>query len=1091
MKSLRIAIRIQFCLAVILFHPQLASAQWIPDGIPVCTENEDQLYVDIVSDGVGGVIMAWEDRQFSSNHNIYAQRVDGAGNALWATNGIPICTATRHQESPKIVPDGSGGAIIAWTDHRFGSSQWIAVYAQRVDAAGAVLWAADGVYAAYTKYQAGDWAIASNGSGGAVFSWQQFDAGPGYVIRAQRVDASGARVCPCDVVICSDPTGIRSQVNMASDGAAGAIIVWNDRRSPLDGIYAQRFDAAGTVRWTANGVAVCTTAVAQSIPVIVPITFNGVVIAWQDLRNDAGDIYAQKLGVHGDPIWTTDGVSISSAANEQMNIDMVHDGSGGAFLTWEDARVDTNIYAQHVDNLGTDQWTTNGLAVCTAPKWQLSPRIVASNSYEAIITWEDRRDVPHLAWKGDIYAQRVTDSGGGGVWWTTDGIPICTASGGQESPVITTDGSSGAIIAWTDGRNGLSTGGDIYAQRTYYDACALVPTSFQFGEIQLGSYSDQSFEIVAGAVLSGEVTETCDDFDIVSGGGPFTLAPGESHEVTVRFEPTTIGDQSCYADMGDDLCRASMLWRGTGCPGSVVYVDADAGGTGDGSSWGNAVNELRDAYVLLDVCNGITEIWVAEGTYLPAAGSDRGVSFELGNGLAIYGGFDGTETSLGQRDVAAHPTILSGDLGATTKSDNSYHVVDGSNVTATAVLDGFTGFGGYADGTGDDQYGAGLFVKNGSPTVSNVTFSRNLAVGNGGGMYNEAGSPSLTDVTFEQNASEGGFGGGLTNWSGDPTITQAVFRANSASGGGGMYTGGGNPTLTNVHFEDNSVSVWGGGFYANGNATLVNGVFRNNSADMGGGVFNFFNLSGTYNNVTFSGNSASNSGGAMHSLRSVPTLTNVIMWGNTAPLNPETGYADGTPVISYSLIQGCGGSGIGWNPTIGNDGGNNIDADPWLKGDDWPDTPLAVYSCSPAINAGDNSAVPGGVTTDIEGNPRISGGTVDMGAYEYQAPKTGVEDDTDSNLPTVTAIKGAYPNPFNPTVTVEFDLDRRRNVEVSIYDVQGRLVRNLVNENRNRGTHRVRWEGRDNRGNQVASGIYLLLVRSEGWSDHRKIVLLK
>jgi hypothetical protein len=114
-----------------------------------------------------------------------------------------------------------------------------------------------------------------------------------------------------------------------------------------------------------------------------------------------------------------------------------------------------------------------------------------------------------------------------------------------------------------------------------------------------------------------------------------------------------------------------------------------------------------------------------------------------------------------------------------------------------------------------------------------------------------------------------------------------------------------------------------------------------------------------------------------------------------------------------------------------------------------------------------------------------------MGAYEYQGTATGIDDDPANVIPKVTALRSVYPNPFNPTVTVEFDLDRRRNVQMAIYDVGGRLVRRLLNEDRSPGTHRVRWNGRDDAGSSVATGVYFLQVRSEGWSVQRKIVLLK
>src|SRR5262245_30687683 len=118
----------------------------------------------------------------------------------------------------------------------------------------------------------------------------------------------------------------------------------------------------------------------------------------------------------------------------------------------------------------------------------------------------------------------------------------------------------------------------------------------------------------------------------------------------------------------------------------IVYVNDNATGANNGASWANAYTSLQTA-----IANAFssTEIWVAAGTYTP--GTLRTDTFTLKNTTAIYGGFAGTETLRSQRNIAANPTILSGDIGAVgSNADNSYHVVSGVGTNNTAVLDGFT-----------------------------------------------------------------------------------------------------------------------------------------------------------------------------------------------------------------------------------------------------------------------------------------------------------------------------------------------------------------------------------------------------------------
>ena len=121
------------------------------------------------------------------------------------------------------------------------------------------------------------------------------------------------------------------------------------------------------------------------------------------------------------------------------------------------------------------------------------------------------------------------------------------------------------------------------------------------------------------------------------------------------------------------------------------------------------------------------EIWIADGTYKPTTGTDRTATFALKSGVAIYGGFAGTENSSEQRNWLTNVTILSGDIGVQgNNSDNSFHVVTGSGVDGTAVLDGFTISGGKAD-SGPNNRGGGMVIYSGSPSITNVTFSGNSA----------------------------------------------------------------------------------------------------------------------------------------------------------------------------------------------------------------------------------------------------------------------------------------------------------------------------------------------------------------------------
>jgi predicted outer membrane repeat protein len=374
--------------------------------------------------------------------------------------------------------------------------------------------------------------------------------------------------------------------------------------------------------------------------------------------------------------------------------------------------------------------------------------------------------------------------------------------------------------------------------------------------------------------------------------------------------------------------------------GGVLFAKLTASGTGDCLSWANACT-LRTA---LTIAPSGDEIWAAAGIHKPTVEINRFATFQLKGGVALYGGFAGTETVRDQRNYLINVTILSGDLsgndssnvepGEPTRAENSYHVVTGAT---GATLDGFTISGGNANGTefctGIDC-GGGMYNNASSPTLTNIKFSGNTASYSGGGLENVSNSnPTLTNVVFTNNSAYVGggmdnlsgsspilsnitisgnradYGGGMYNWSGcNPTLSNATFSDNLAYNmGGGMYNyyswpaltlvtfsnntagnyGGGmynryrNPTLMDVTFSGNSAAAGGGMSNKSSSPTLVNVTFNGNSAGEGGGLENHDNSNPALANVTFSGNSAQ-SGGGMYNTSSSPTLAHVTLIGNHA-----------------------------------------------------------------------------------------------------------------------------------------------------------------------------------------------------------------
>ncbi len=450
-----------------------ASAQWQPHGSPVCTAANDQDFPVSVSDGSGGVIVAWTDNRSGTDLDVYAQHIlsTGAIDPAWPATGRALCVVANEQADLAIVSDGASGAIVAWDDFRNGANYDI--YAQHVLSTGAVdaAWPANGRALCTATGQQFYPTIASDRSGGAIVAWSDIRSGTNYDIYAMRVLSTGA-VDPAWPVngrlVCGAPVDQFFPVSV-SDGVHGAILAWSDSRSGSSfDIYAQHVLATGVVDpvWPANGRALCTAIDDQADPAIVSDGGGGAVVAWDDHRNGLDyDIFAQHVLATGatDTDWPMDGAPVCSAVDDQIVPTMISDEAGGALIAWDDARngADADIFAMHLNALGqTDpSWQSNGLPICTARFDQLYPTLVGDGFGGVIVAWQDAR----TNFDSDIYAQHVNASGSVDPAWPTDGRAICTAKFDQRQPVIATDRAGGAIVAWTDHRSGTSN--DIYAQR--------------------------------------------------------------------------------------------------------------------------------------------------------------------------------------------------------------------------------------------------------------------------------------------------------------------------------------------------------------------------------------------------------------------------------------------------------------------------------------------------------------------------------------------------------------------------------------------------------------------------------------------------
>ncbi len=452
--------------------PRLAAAAWPEFGRAVCNTNGTQQHSVITTDGAGGAIVAWQDFRtapavIAAHHVLATGEIDPA----WPHFGRTVMgeppTPEGLQTFPIITSDGAGGAIIVWEDLRSIVTE-IDLYAQHILTNGTLdpAWLDTGTALTTAAGLQEVASMVSDGAGGAIVVWRDNRAGQlAFDIYAQHILATGVvdPLWPANGFPVCTAAGEQQSPVIVEDGSGGAVIAWSDGRvSPDLNIFALRILNTGAIApgWPVNGQALCTAADGQGAPTIVSDGNHGAVVAWGDARNSPGqDIFAQHVFGSGvvDPAWPLDGRLISGVATTESRPRAVSDGAGGAVVNWQGFtnHVDVlNMYAQHILATGTvdPAWPAGGQTLSFRQEQQSFAEIASDGAGGAIVTWTENAQ--------HNFAQHVLASGTLDPAFPADGRALCNLPTAQGDVAIVSAGLGGAIVSWSDNRDGAL---DIYA----------------------------------------------------------------------------------------------------------------------------------------------------------------------------------------------------------------------------------------------------------------------------------------------------------------------------------------------------------------------------------------------------------------------------------------------------------------------------------------------------------------------------------------------------------------------------------------------------------------------------------------------------
>lgn len=331
------------------------SPEWTSGGVSASSGLGSKEDLRAVSDGVGGVLLAWT--QFTiiqgeaGPREVHIQRVSSAGTSQWGTSGVTVSAAGGEQSSPTLATDGGTGAIVGWRDLRSGGGQ---LFFQKYDSAGGAQWTANGVPVTPSGIEQAMAVAIPDGAGGVFAVWA--NAIPTSALVAQHLSTSGATLWAATfgVPVCPASTGVQTTPSLVSDGAGGVIIVFDDTRGGSHDIYAQRMDSSGSLLWSTGGVGLVTLPSVQELPAVAADGAGGAIVRWRDERSGSNsEIYAQRVGPSGTVAWPLHGIAVSRAATSVGNLAIVSTLANGALVAWADRRDGTQkVYAQRIDAFG-------------------------------------------------------------------------------------------------------------------------------------------------------------------------------------------------------------------------------------------------------------------------------------------------------------------------------------------------------------------------------------------------------------------------------------------------------------------------------------------------------------------------------------------------------------------------------------------------------------------------------------------------------------------------------------------------------------------------------------------------------------------
>jgi len=368
---------------------------WDANGSPIVNANGRQNQHTFWDDGEGGAVCVWHDEREPANQNLYMQRIDSAGTHLWGENGRILCDAPGIQESGKMTPDGDNGFIISWRDRRQDNGGDI--YANRIDLAGNVLWPEDLPVYMGAGNQTNP-RITEASDGGALVAWEDNRNDATYAdLYAQKINLDGTVGWDSAGVAVSVEDYHQLNPRLVGDETGGCWIIWDDGRlqdHPHEDIYLQHIDGSGNAVLETNGRIVCDAFGLQSAPLIKKDVDNQVYLIWSDERTGSVGIREQLIDADGNMLLDDDENEIYyGLCGDGTNYQIIGKPDS-RMLFWEDTRksvIAIQIYMQVMNDDGSFDLIEDGVPITEmtgANQLYMQCELMGDN---AVLVWDELR----------------------------------------------------------------------------------------------------------------------------------------------------------------------------------------------------------------------------------------------------------------------------------------------------------------------------------------------------------------------------------------------------------------------------------------------------------------------------------------------------------------------------------------------------------------------------------------------------------------------------------------------------------------------------------------------------------------------------